>query len=126
MNVNMPVQVMNEKCLNCPELEIDIYTKEKLDMKRLSEGHTISAIIGFENVLKCKNWDEANGTCPVICRYQAIVKAVIKDAADKIVESAIAEEKSPVTIKKPATKKAEATKKPAAKKPATKKATTKK
>ena len=47
MTINMPVEAMNEKCINCPELEIDVFTKEKYDMKKISEGRTISAISGF-------------------------------------------------------------------------------
>ena len=104
MTINMPVEAMNEKCINCPELEIDVFTKEKYDMKKISEGRTISAISGFDNVLKCKNWDETHETCPFIVRCRAIMDAVAEE------------------IVKEATKNA----KPAAKKTTTRKTTTKK
>lgn len=85
MTVNMPVQAMNEKCLNCPELELDVFTKEKYNMKKVSEVRTVSTISGFENVIKCKNWDPTNETCPIICRCQAIMNSVMEKVAEAIV-----------------------------------------
>ena len=109
----MPVFAASEKCINCPELEIDVFTKEKLNMKLVSDAKTKSVIIGYENLLKCKNWDEDNGTCPVICRCQAILKSVgdcLVDAVEKSVKEPASKKTTKTTTRKTTAKKA-ATKK---------------
>ena len=118
MIVNLPVHTMSEKCMNCPELEIDVVTTEKFDTKQLKNGMTISELTGFENVLNCKNWNDAREYCPVMNRCKAILDAVKETAVEAVVASAEPE-------KKPAVKKT-TTKTTAVKKTTTKKATAKK
>ena len=77
MTVNLPVDAMSEKCINCPELELDVLTREKYELKAIDEKHTKSELTGFENYIKCKNWDEGNGICPVARKSKALVDAVI-------------------------------------------------
>ena len=62
MIINMPVEAYSEKCITCPELDIDIITKEFYDLEQVKEGDTKVKTARYENILKCKHC----GRCKVI------------------------------------------------------------
>ena len=99
MMVNMPVEAMNEKCVNCPELEIDIVTTE---LYGISYDNTNQTTTTFYNYLKCKHCDR----CRVI--FQTSLPKVepnpepdIKVATEPIPQEP---QKEPEPKKKPAKK----------------------
>ena len=53
MIINMPVECYGECCINCPELEIDIITKENYELEMPEEGKTAVKVAKFENTLRC-------------------------------------------------------------------------
>lgn len=63
--INMPVEAISESCLTCPELEIDIYTKEQFDLEIPEEGRSEVKSVKYENVLRCKHCDR----CKVIFEH---------------------------------------------------------
>ena len=63
--INMPVEAISEKCLTCPELEIDIITKEHYDLVAPEEGATEVKKATYENILKCTHCNR----CAVIFNH---------------------------------------------------------
>lgn len=63
--VRMPVKAMGEYCINCPELDIDIVTKEQYELEVPEEGRTQVKTAKYENVLRCKHCDR----CAVIFEH---------------------------------------------------------
>lgn len=59
MMVNMPVEAINEYCINCPELEIDIYTKETGGGIVLDEkGKPQEQPRVIQNMLQCAHYNQ--------------------------------------------------------------------
>ena len=66
MKVNMPVEAMGEYCLTCPELDIDILTKENYKLETVEDGITKIRVAIYENTLRCKHCDR----CRVIFEHE--------------------------------------------------------
>lgn len=54
MIINMPVEVVGEFCANCPELDLDIFTKENYVLDSKKDGETNLKDVTCQNILKCK------------------------------------------------------------------------
>ena len=55
MTVNMPVEAINERCLKCPELDIDITTIENYGTN--DEDKRVIEVKSYENRMRCKHVD---------------------------------------------------------------------
>jgi len=74
MLINMPVDAISEACLTCPELEIDIVTKEFYELASPEEGTTEVKKITYENVLRCKHCHR----CEIIFKHGSKQKTSTK------------------------------------------------
>ena len=68
MTVNMPVEVLNERCVNCPDLEVDTITHENYDILKVDEDGSIQQVNKFESRLRCTHCDECR------LRYETVFK----------------------------------------------------
>ena len=89
MTIQMPVECYGECCINCPELEIDIVTKETYDLEKVGETNTQVKTVKFENTLRCPHLDRC--------------KVIFENGKPKSTKST---SKSTSTTKKATTKKA--------------------
>ena len=62
MIISMPVEAYSESCITCPELDIDIITKEFIDLEMPEEGRTSVKKATYTNTLRCKHCER----CKVI------------------------------------------------------------
>lgn len=51
--VNMPVEAISEKCLTCPELDVNVITTEHYELASPEEGATSVTKSTYENRLRC-------------------------------------------------------------------------
>lgn len=65
MMVNMPVEAINERCLSCPELDIEVSTLE------LCTDYTGDRV--YSNYIRCSHLD----------RCRILLKRTEKDSRDK-------------------------------------------
>lgn len=65
MLVNMPVEAIGERCLTCPELEIDITTNELYGLTASGDGTTAVMNTVYNNSLKCTHYNR----CKVIFEH---------------------------------------------------------
>lgn len=83
MIVNMPVEAISEACLTCPELSIDIFTKENYELEIPEEGITRVKQSRYENTLICKHYNR----CKVILEHnQEVKKHINKTSTEKSVK----------------------------------------
>ena len=59
MMVNVPVELIDEACLHCPELDIDIFTKE-VDGHMVGNDGEVKAVHEVTNRCKCSSYDKCN------------------------------------------------------------------
>ena len=96
----MPVECYGECCINCPELEIDIVTKETYDLEKVGETNTQVKTVKFENTLRCPHLDR----CKVI--FENGKPKSTKSITSKTETTRKSTSKSTSTAKKTTTKKA--------------------
>lgn len=95
MIINMPVEAMSEACLTCPELDIDIFTKENYELEMPEEGITRVKQSRYENTLRCKHCER----CKVILEHQEA-----KEPLKKITKTASKTKSTTTTTVKKTTK----------------------
>lgn len=96
MIINMPVEAMSEACLTCPELDIDIFTKENYELEMPEEGITRVKQSRYENTLICKHYSR----CKVILEHsQEAKKPATKTAASKTKTAKTAKAPAKKTVK---------------------------
>jgi Zn-finger nucleic acid-binding protein len=61
MIINMPVEVLGEYCANCPDLDIDVFTKEEYKLSSVADGETELNNMMITNILKCKYCNRCKG-----------------------------------------------------------------
>ena len=86
MIVKMPVVALNEKCVNCPELEIDIHTIEDYTMETVEDGVTEVKSATYTNTLMCAHCDR----CKVIFDYGSEKNAEPKSTKSKSAKVSVA------------------------------------
>ena len=91
MIIQMPVEVLGEYCANCPDLDIDVFTKEEFKLLSVADGETELNNTTITNILKCKYCDR----CRAIFRNRDGWDKIAKEAEKKVVKR---------TAKKPAVK----------------------
>lgn len=96
MIINMPVEAMSEACLTCPELDIDIFTKENYELEMPEEGITRVKQSKYENTLICKHYNR----CKVILEHsQEAKKPATKTTASKTKATKTAKAPAKKTVK---------------------------
>lgn len=95
MIINMPVEAMSEACLTCPELDIDIFTKENYELEMPEEGITRVKQSKYENTLRCKHCER----CKVILEHQEAKKPATKTTASKTKAAKTAKTPAKKTVK---------------------------
>lgn len=105
MTVNMPVEVFNEKCIYCPDLEVDTITKANFIVQGVKADGTVDQKNEYKNELRCIHCQN----CKI--RYEAVFKKdeepevkVIVETCDKLPEKPKAHRTRKTTAKKPAAK----------------------
>ncbi len=103
MVINMPVEVLNEKCLHCRDLELDVVTKEKYGLDIYGDALTEpNAKDGFvcENAIRCMHYDTCKWRAEHIFREEPAKKTTSKVSAAKTSKTAKPAVKTMKTAKK--------------------------
>lgn len=92
MKMMMPVEVICEKCANCPEIDINTFTKSNIILTGVNDKTgTVENKIVSETTLRCANYEKC----------QAIYDAVFKETKE---EKSKSPAKPRTTTKKPTAK----------------------
>lgn len=102
MTVNMPVEVFNAKCVNCPDLEVDTITHTNTIVDKVDDDGTIHSRNTCANALRCIHVQNCK------LRYEAVFEEEKDIPVKKAAVKKTAEKKEPprkTTARKTTTKK---------------------
>lgn len=68
MTVNIPVEVLSERCLHCPDLEVDTFTNANFVVTAVNEDGTIMQKNEYDSKLRCAHLDSCKA------RYETVFK----------------------------------------------------
>lgn len=107
MTVNMPVEVFNAKCVNCPDLEVDTITHTNTIVEKVDDDGTIHSRNTCTNALRCIHVQNCK------LRYEAVFEEEKEEPKKKTAEKTTPVKKAPArksTAKKTTIAKAKASK----------------
>ena len=81
MTVNMPVEVLNERCAHCPELDVNTITEANHVVEKMDEDGKIHQKDLYENRLRCANVEKCTLLSNLI--FTESVKLVDGDAEEQ-------------------------------------------